>query len=190
MSRLHFSLKNLFKNTYIYYLCSRRFGIYCQILFNSSFARTRRWLLSFLRFLSIFLQLFNSSDRGVPSSTSLSLCDHDNIGSDFHITLDNMKFFKWIVFNHIEKWNLMEIIKIVLPCERKSSALEKNGIWTNFIFQKLSAQDLGGWTLCVISQKWCYFWKCCLLQWEKDVFQNLTFAKKTSKSALEMQKLP
>ena len=106
------------------------------------------------------------------------------------VILTNPFIFKWIVFNHIEKWNLMVILKLVLLCERKSSALEKNGIWTNFIFQKLSAQDLRGWTLCVISQKWCYFWKCCLLQWGKDVFQNLTFAKNLQWIFLDWTPLP
>ena len=43
-------------------------------------------------------------------------------------TLENMNFFKWIVFNHIEQWILMEILKLVTPCERKSSALQKNEI--------------------------------------------------------------
>ena len=49
-----------------------------------------------------------------------------------------------ILFNYIEKWNLYENLKTVLPWERKFSALEKNGIWTKIFFQKLSAQDLGG----------------------------------------------
>ena len=39
------------------------------------------------------------------SLMSLSLCHHDNIGSDFHITLDNMKF---IQVNFIQSYREMK----------------------------------------------------------------------------------
>ena len=39
------------------------------------------------------------------SLMSLSLCYHDNIGSDFHITLDNMKF---IQVNFIQSYREMK----------------------------------------------------------------------------------
>ena len=51
----------------------------------------------------------------------------------------------------------------------------KNWIWTKIFFQKLSTLDLGGWTVCGISQKWCEFWKYCLLQGEKWFFRIYYF---------------
>ena len=92
----------------------------------------------------------------------------------------------WILLNCIEKWNLLDILEVELPYEWKSSALGKNRIFTKIIFQKLSAQDLGGRTVCGILQKWCDSWKYCLLQGEYDFFRSLLFKKNSSKSALEM----
>ena len=45
--------------------------------------------------------------------------------------------------------------------------------WTNFIFQKLSTLDLGAGSFASFHKKWCYFWKCCLLQLEKILFKIL-----------------
>ena len=83
----------------------------------------------------------------------------------------------WILLNYIEKWNLLEILQVELPYERKFSALGKNRIFTKIIFQKLSAQDLGGRTVCGILQKLCDFCKYCLLQWEYDFFGVSYFRK-------------
>ena len=75
------------------------------------------------------------------------LQNHDeapiNEGSD-NLRLVIWNHLMWILLNYIEKWNLLEILEVELPYEWKSSALGKNRIFTKIIFQKLSAQDLGG----------------------------------------------
>ena len=93
------------------------------------------------------------------------------------ITLDNMKSFD---VNFIELYWEMKftgILEVELPYEWKSSALGKNRIFTKIIFQKLSAQDLGGRTVCGILQKWCDSWKYCLLQGKYDFFSESLISK-------------
>ena len=51
---------------------------------------------------------------------------------------------KWLLFNYIEKWNLYENLKAVLPWERKFSALEKKWNLNKNIFSKIERPGFGG----------------------------------------------
>ena len=86
----------------------------------------------------------------------------------------------------------MEILKLVLPCERKSSALEKKWKMKKFHFPKIERPGFGGLggRFASFHKNDVIFGNVVYYSEKKTFFKSHICQKKKSKSSLEMQKLP
>ena len=98
--------------------------------------------------------------------------------------------FKWILFNHIEKWNLVEILKLVLPCEGKSSALEKME-YEQILFSKNWAPRIwGGGRVASVCKNNVIFGNFVYYSEKKMFFKISHLQKKRQKVPLRYKNCP